>query len=74
MLPGFSPRLERLSKTCHTKALNVKLPGTKFLDINAAQRNNLAETASNPFATIRALLDKGVLVNQNGSIIPNSQR
>lgn len=50
-----------------------ELPGDKFADLHAAQQHSLAETASYLVATIRALLEAGVLVNQNGKIIPNLQ-
>lgn len=50
-----------------------ELPGEKFPDLATAQQHSLAETASYMAATIRALLDAGVLVNQNGKIIPNTQ-
>lgn len=48
-------------------------PGTKYPDLTAAQRHSLAETACDLAATIRALLESGALVNQNGRIIPNPQ-
>jgi hypothetical protein len=45
--------------------------GTKYPDLAAAQLHALAETASDLAETIHALLDSGVLVNQDGRIIPN---
>jgi hypothetical protein len=50
-----------------------EISGTKYPDLAAAQRHSLAETASDLAATISALLSSGVLVNQNGRIIPNPQ-
>ncbi|RJP49324.1 MAG: hypothetical protein C4583_12650 [Anaerolineaceae bacterium] len=50
-----------------------EIPGTKYPDLAAAQQHSLAETASDLTATIRALLESGALVNQNGRIIPNPQ-
>ncbi|GAB4504348.1 MAG: hypothetical protein Fur0043_13420 [Anaerolineales bacterium] len=47
--------------------------GNKFTDLQSAQQYSLAETASDMLATIRALLESGALVNQNGRIIPKSQ-
>lgn len=50
-----------------------EMPGDKFLSLAEAQRHALAETASDLVSTIRALLASGVLINQNGRIIPNPQ-
>jgi hypothetical protein len=47
-----------------------EMPGDKFADLTAAQTHSLAETATDLLATIRAMLESGALVNQNGKIIP----
>jgi len=50
-----------------------EISGEIFPNLAAAQRSTLAETASDLLSTLRALLDTGALVNQNGRIIPNPQ-
>ena len=58
----------------HTPTLSLEeYPGDKFQSLAAAQRHALAETASDFVSTIRAMLESGALINQNGKIIPNPQ-
>jgi len=49
-------------------------PGTKFQDLTAAQRYSLNEAASDLVAIIQTLLDAGILVSQNGKIIPSAMK
>lgn len=52
----------------------TQIDGNKFPDLHAAQMNALPALASNLAATIQRLLADGLLVNENGKIIPNPER
>jgi len=47
-----------------------EIPGDKFANLAAAQQAALSATAFDLASTIRALLESGAPVNQNGRIIP----
>jgi hypothetical protein len=53
-------------------ALQVEgISGNQFPDLEAAQRASLPAMSENLQSVIRDLLERGVLVNVNGKIIPN---
>jgi hypothetical protein len=47
-----------------------EIPGDQYPDLAAAQRAALKATAADLVSIIRSLLASGVLVNDNGRIIP----
>ena len=57
-----------------TPALHVEeIGGDKYASLEAARRAALPEIAASLQAVIRDLLARGVLINDNGKIIPNPQ-
>lgn len=51
-----------------------EMPGSKFPDLESAQRAALPSLAEAMAETIRRLLAEGWLINDNGRIIPNPER
>ncbi len=57
-----------------TPPLHVEeISGEKYADLKAAQSAALSSLSANVQAVIRDLLARGVLINDNGKIIPNPQ-
>lgn len=50
-----------------------EISGDQFPDLETAQNAALPLLAENLQSVIRALLDRGILVNVNGKIIPNPE-
>jgi hypothetical protein len=50
-----------------------EIPGNQFPDLGTAQRASLPAMSESLQVVIRDLLERGVLVNVNGKIIPNPQ-
>ncbi len=51
-----------------------EIPGAEFPDLSSAQAEARAALAADLAATIRELLEAGILVVENGQIIPNPNR
>ncbi len=51
-----------------------EISGTEYLDRETAQQAALSSLSENLQAVIQQLLERGVLVNLNGKIIPNPNR
>ena len=58
----------------HSPALQIEeISGDRYADLSDAQGAALSLLADNLQAVIRDLLERGVLVNVDGKIIPNPQ-
>ena len=51
-----------------------EVPGDQYADLDAAQQAALKATAADLVTILRSLLDSGVLVKQDGKIIPRPKR
>jgi hypothetical protein len=52
----------------------TEVPGNQYASLGAAQRAALTATAHDIAATLRSLLDAGVLVQVNGKIVPRAEK
>jgi hypothetical protein len=50
-----------------------EIPGDLYADLNAAQQAALKATAHDLATTLRTLLAAGILVQENGKIVPNTK-